>query len=328
MHFIDSSYEIIEQLSGLIGVYKQIEKAARIAYKSEDKITDDSAPRMVEALCKSNHGACLEHGTIYLKITYDISAVGSYSQSGIDKYVKNPYSKVIFDDGCDFRNAYITTNARVIFENGWEDDLQYMCEPTELHEKRITVKFITSIGICREILRHRRFSFLNESTRYCNYSKGKFNSELTFIIPQWIYSCRDEIASYIDPLTGLYRGWLIEESGEQLVNSLSCIDRTVASWEDNLLRCEKDYNYFVSTDEGYILKPEEARGILPLDLKSELIVTGFVSDWVHFFRLRSHVAATGKPHPDVQKLADNLMQEFIDRGYCTYENITENKENN
>lgn len=158
MHFIDSSYEIIEQLSGLIGVYKQIEKAARIAYKSEDKITDDSAPRMVEALCKSNHGACLEHGTIYLKITYDILAVGSYSQSGIDKYVKNPYSKVIFDDGCDFRNAYITTNARVIFENGWEDDLQYMCEPTELHEKRITVKFIISIGIVREILRHRRFN--------------------------------------------------------------------------------------------------------------------------------------------------------------------------
>jgi len=80
--------------------------------------------------------------------------------------------------------VYITTNARVIFENGWEDDLQYMCEPTEFHEKRITVKFITSIGICREILRHRHMSFLNESTRYCNYSKGKFNSELTFIIPQ------------------------------------------------------------------------------------------------------------------------------------------------
>lgn len=79
--------------------------------------------------------------------------------------------------------AYITTNARVIFENGWEDDLKYMCEPTEFHEKRVTVKFITSIIIVREILRHRHFSFLNESTRYCNYAKGKFNSELTFIKP-------------------------------------------------------------------------------------------------------------------------------------------------
>ena len=158
MKFINSKFKIIEQSQDLIGVYKQIEKAARTAYKSEDKITDGSAQKMVEQLCKSNHGACLEHGTIYLKITYDISAVGSYNQSGIDKYVKNPYSKVMFDDGCDFRNAYITTNARVIFENGWEDDLQYMCEPTEFHEKRITVKFTTSIGIGREILRHRRFN--------------------------------------------------------------------------------------------------------------------------------------------------------------------------
>lgn len=158
MRFIDSSYEIIEQTPDLIGVYKQIEKAARTAYKSEDKITEGSAQKMVESLCKSSHGACLEHGTIYLKITFDMSAIGSYHHSGIDKYVNNPYSKVIFDDGCDFRTAYITTNARVIFENGWEDDLQYMCKPKELHEKRITVKFITSIGIVREIIRHRRFN--------------------------------------------------------------------------------------------------------------------------------------------------------------------------
>ena len=321
MRFIDSSYEIIEQAPDLMGVYKQIEKAARTAYKSEDKITDDSAPRMVEALCKSNHGACLEHGAIYLKITYDISAVGSYSQSGIDKYVKNPYSEVIFDDGCDFRNAYITTNARVIFENGWEDDLQYMCEPTEIHEKRIAVKFTTSIGIVREILRHRKFSFLNESTRYCNYSKDKFGNELTYIIPQWIYNLRNERAQYVDSQTGEPRSWLLDKHGEDLIDHLVCIDRSASTWWHNLIRAQDDYNYLISTDEGYTLKPEEARGILPLDLKSELVVTGFVEDWIHFFRLRSHIAATGKPHPDIQKLADRLMQEFIDKGYCTYEQI-------
>ena len=217
--------------------------------------------------------------------------------------------------------AYITTNARVIFENGWEDDLQYMCEPTEFHEKRITVKFITSIGICREILRHRRMSFLNESTRYCNYSKGKFNSELTFIIPQWIYDVQAERSSYPDPLTHDSREWLMNEHGENLIECLCCFDRSVSSWWECLNRIEDDYNYLTTTDEGYQLKAQEARGILPLDLKSELIVTGFVSDWIHFFRLRSHVAATGKPHPDIQKLADPLMQEFIDRGYCTYEEI-------
>ena len=266
---------------------------------------------MVEALCKSSHGACLEHGTIYLKIPFL-----SDTQSLIYLYVDNPYSICnIYHD-----YAYITTNARVIFENGWEDDLQYMCEPTEFHEKRITVKFTTSIGIVREILRHRHFSFLNESTRYCNYSKGKFNEELTFIIPQWIYDCRDAWA----PTTkwpGEKLDYLYDYSGEKLVHHLTAIDRTVAAYCDLFEKIESEYLFDVTEPDGYKLKPEEARGMLPLDLKSELIVTGFVSDWIHFFRLRSHIAATGKPHPDIQRLADPLMQEFIDKNYCTDEQI-------
>ena len=285
MKLIDSSYEIIEQPSGLMGVYKQIEKAARTAYKSEDKITDDSAPRMVEALCKSNHGACLEHGTIYLdfpeNIAYEVWSV----------YEENPYCKVVdgpYDINKNTRHSYVTTNARVIFENGWQDDLKYMCDPTENHEKRITVKFIASIGVVREILRHRKFSFLNESTRYCNYSKNKFGNELTFIIPEW---------------------------AKKITNDF---DGAYHFWKNSLKEAEWNYTLLINECE---LKAEEARGVLPLDLKSELIVTGFVEDWVHFFRLRSHIAATGKPHPDIQKLADPLMQEFIDRGYCTYEDI-------
>lgn len=320
MRLIDPSYEIIPQEESLLGVYKQIERAARTAYKSEDKIAEGSAQRMVEALCKSNHGAALEHGTIYLKKRFDVSAIGSYRKNGIQKYDLDPYSKVVCDDHMDLCNAYITTNARVIFENGWEDDLQYMCKPTEFHEKRITVKFTTSMGIVREILRHRHFSFLNESTRYCNYSKGKFNEELTFIIPQWIYDCRDEWAPTTKwPEEKL--DYLYDYSGEKLVHHLTAIDRTVSAYCDILEDIEREYLFDVTEPDGYKLKPEEARGILPLDLKSELIVTGFVSDWIHFFRLRSHIAATGKPHPDIQKLADPLMQEFIDRGYCTYEEI-------
>ena len=338
MKLIDSSYEIIEQAPGLKGVYKQIEKAARTAYKSEDKITDDSAPRMVEALCKSNHGACLEHGTIYLKcddIGPDEYGKVNYMFPIKGRYSSNPYSKVIYnhwDQTPDLTQRefckkiprstmYITTNARVIFENGWEDDLQYMCEPTEFHKKRITVKFTTSIGIVREILRHRKFSFLNESTRYCNYSKDKFGNELTYIIPQWIYDLRNERAQYVDSQTGEPRSWLLDKHGEDLIDHLACIDRSASTWWHNLMRAQDDYNYLISTDEGYTLRPEEARGILPLDLKSELVVTGFVEDWIHFFRLRSHIAVTGKPHPDIQKLADGLMQEFIDKGYCTYEQI-------
>lgn len=319
MRLIDPSYEIIPQEEGLLGVYKQIEKAARTAYKSEDKIAEGSAQRMVESLCKLNHGAALEHGTIYLAIPDRADTASTY-----DKYCYNQYSCVvqIYDIASDgYGTVYVTSNARVIFENGWEDDLQYMCEPTEFHEKRITVKFTTSIGIVREILRHRRFSFLNESTRYCNYGKDKFESELTFIIPRWIYDLQAEEASYPNPCDHSSQAWLMDEHGEDLIKDLICMDRTASSWWDAMTRAEEDYMYFITTDEGYKLRPEEARGILPLDLKSELIVTGFVSDWIHFFRLRSHIAATGKPHPDIQILADPLMQEFIDRGYCTYEEI-------
>ena len=315
MKLIDSSYEIIEQEPNLLGVYKQIELAARTAYKSENKICDGSAERMVESLCKSNHGAALEHGTIYLQIPYEnIGAALHYQMS--------PYSK------CSTHNGfyYATTNARVIFEHNWQDDLKYMCEPTEWHEKRITVKFISSIGVTREILRHRKFSFLNESTRYCNYSKDKFGNELTFIIPEWIYDVQAEEASYYDLDTGYRKDWLMAIHGQTLVNHLSCEDRHVATWVDNLRKCENDYLYLTGDNDGYQLKPEEARGILPLDLKSELIVTGFISDWVHFFRLRSFIAATGKPHPDIQKLADHLLSDFEDRGYIDFDEV-KNEEN-
>lgn len=320
MRFIDSNVEIIEQEPGLLGIYKQIEKAARLSYKSEDKITEVSAKSMVETLIKNKHFACLEHGTIYLRIPLDDNENGIY----FDRYYFNPYS-ILIDEGHDeFDDAlYITTNARVLVENGWLDDLKYMCEPTEYHAKRISVKFTTSIGITRELIRHRAFSFMNESTRFCNYSKGKFGSELTFVIPEWIYDVQSELSRDVRWPTYEKKTDLLELTGQNLIDALSCEDRGVAAWVDCLERIEVDYMYLTQIDEHYLLKAQEARGILPMDTKSEIIMTGFVEDWIHFFRLRSYIAATGKPHPDIQKLADMLMQEFIDNGYCTYEQIKE-----
>jgi thymidylate synthase (FAD) len=314
MRFIDSSVEIIEQEPGILGVYKQIERAARLSYKSEDRITEDSAKKMVDTLVKNKHLACLEHGTIYLEVP--MNQLGARINS---KYVSNKYSTS--RNSFDCYTFCITTNARVLVENGWLDDLQYMFNPTEYHKKRISVKFTTSIGITRELIRHRAFSFMNESTRYCNYSKGKFNSELTFIIPRWIYDLQAEEASYPNPCDHSSQAWLMNEHGEDLIKDLICMDRTASSWWECLKRIEEDYNYLTTTDEGYQLKAQEARGILPMDTKSEIIMTGFVDDWLHFFALRSYIAATGKPHPDIQKLADELLQEFLDRGYITDKDI-------
>ena len=144
MKLIKLSFRIWEQSVGLEGVYKQIEKVGRVCYKSEDKITEDSAKPFVDRMIKSGHGAMLEHGTVYLYIRRE----GNESLE-VDRYLLNPYSKVVFSQSPNSRDMeiYITTNLRVLVENGWLDDLQYICEPTEYHERRVTVHFVCDRGV-------------------------------------------------------------------------------------------------------------------------------------------------------------------------------------
>lgn len=158
MKLIKPSFEIREQPSGLEGVYKQIEGAGRVCYKSEDKIAEDSAKPFVDRMIKSGHGAMLEHGTVYLKVFNVIE-----NSELIDKYKSNKYSVV--KEGTEVYNCHgdilyggckcITTNYRVLVENGWLDDLKYICKPTEFHEKRITVHFVCDRGVSHEFVRHK-----------------------------------------------------------------------------------------------------------------------------------------------------------------------------
>lgn len=159
MKLIQSEAKYIPQENGLEGIYKQIELAGRTCYKSEDKITEDSAKEFVDRMIKSKHYAMLEHGTVYLERDVDYSDADYNTFEAL--YEKKPYSKVTFDGGV----CYVTTNLRVLIENGWIEDLKYLCEPTEYHEKRYTFKFTTDQGVLREITRHRVFSFAVESTR-------------------------------------------------------------------------------------------------------------------------------------------------------------------
>lgn len=158
MKLIKPSFEIWDQPAGLEGVYKQIERVGRVCYKSEDKITEDSAKPFVDRMIKSGHGAMLEHGTVYLKVFNVIE-----NSELIDKYKSNKYSVV--KEGTEVYNCHgdilygsckcITTNYRVLAENGWLDDLKYICEPTEFHEKRITVHFVCDRGVSHEFVRHK-----------------------------------------------------------------------------------------------------------------------------------------------------------------------------
>ena len=158
MKLIESKAEYIPQEEGLEGIYKQIEIAGRTAYHSQDKITPDSAKDFVDRMIKSKHGAALEHGTVYLYFSY------KENEEAWIKYTRCPYSKVIpkynHTEGNPhnefyFFDRYVTTNYRVLVENNWLDDLQYICEPTEYHEKRYTFRMLTSIGVTRELNRHK-----------------------------------------------------------------------------------------------------------------------------------------------------------------------------
>lgn len=131
-------------------------------YKSEDRITEDSAEKFVNMIKDKQHTAMLEHGTVYLYIHKD----HAYNVIGdnwvTEQYLSNSYSVINIDS---YGNYHITTNYRALYENDWLDDLKYLCEPTEYHEKRITVKFICDRGVSHEFVRHRVFSFAQESTR-------------------------------------------------------------------------------------------------------------------------------------------------------------------
>lgn len=144
MKLIKPSFEIWEQEPGLEGIYKQIERCGRVCYKSEDKITEDSAKPFVDRITNSGHTSVLEHGTVYLVIPYN--PFSNTAQPHM-KYRNNKYSIIHNDMSTNTDWAFITTNMRVLVENNWLDDLKYLCEPTDFHEKRVTVRFICDRGV-------------------------------------------------------------------------------------------------------------------------------------------------------------------------------------
>ena len=161
------SVEIWEQGNTLEDMWTHIARCTRVCYQSTPKENGETDEEFVKRVILRNiadmntlscnfeklHGAMLEHGTVYLFYPWvDDTPVGL--PHVVKHYCNNPYSKenYIYGTKC---GSYITTNLRVIYENGWLDDLKYICAPTEYHAKRVTVSFTTNIGVSREFNRHR-----------------------------------------------------------------------------------------------------------------------------------------------------------------------------
>lgn len=290
MKLVKPEFQIIEPTGYTIDdIYKSIELAGRVSHKSEDKITETSAKDFVGRMLNMKHLATCEFGTIYLTERWRGTCL-------LSKYQGNPYTIINEKNFNGETWRFITTNYRTLIENNWLDDLKYLCEPTEYHHKRYTVKFICDRAIANEIVRHRKFSFLQESTRYCNYSKGKFNGELTFIQPIWTYHQED----------GDY-GTLGNPKRKNVGNK----DGVFFDFIKSLQYAE--HYYLTLVKQGW--KAEEARNVLPLSLKTELYMCGFTEDWKNFFKLRSKKYGVGNPHPQADELATPLYEEFIKRGY-------------
>lgn len=319
MRLLNQSCEAFVQEPGLDGIYKQIERAGRTCYKSTDKITPESAKPFVDRMIASKHYAMLEHGTVYLTITY--SPENKEDRQLLGKYWGNPYTKVFSKilKSSDLNKplseqkigetikvtkaiAYITTNLRVIAENNLWNDLKYLCEPTEHHKKRYTLSCTTALHCYKDLTRHRVFSFAIESTRYCNYSKDKFGSELSFIIPTWCNIPAGEYPCHIDEEANfVLEGTTFKQLGISGANKIFMINCGIV-----------EHNY--KTLIEYEWQAQQAAEVLPQCVKGDMIITGFEDDWKHLLDLR-YYGTTGAPHPMVKELATLMKEELEKLGF-------------
>lgn len=250
MKIIHASYEIMDKVMtpgwNAKDIYKKIERAGRTCYKSEDKITEDSAEKFVRAMVKSGHEAMLEHAAM-------------------------------------------------------------------------TVKFIVDRGISHELVRHRVASFAQESSRYCDYSKGKFGNEITVIEPVFFMDIPEEERAFTRKTLDIGVTFT-PEIDDFLKNKVTNRHRMYARWYE---ACEyAEHNYFMMLKFG--AKPEEARSVLPTSLKTEVVMTANMREWRHFLKLRA-AETTGKVHPQMLEVTVPLLKELQEILPALFEDIEKKK---
>lgn len=300
MKLIKQSFEILEQKDFTIkGIKQFIERCARVSYKSEDRMTDTSYEKFVNMLESRGHDRPLEFGTVHLKmILPDFQAfIHSLLTIGMlnNIWIKHAYKGDVI---------YITTNYRYYLDiiKYFPNVKKYLTEEdNEYYPKRYTVHMILDRGVMDEFRTHVGLSHLAESTRYCNYSKDKFNNEVTFVIPSWMDF----------PEISIDLGNYDKTSVRSKDGNVHIIDTKPPYVEGDFIRslCEAESNYLSIVRNGWT--PQQARSVLPLGIKSELISCGFEDAWKNFFYRRDAKDA----HPMAREIAKPMHKEFIERGF-------------
>ena len=308
MKIIKPSFEIWERDERRGGL-AIIERAGRVCYKSELGTSPESAENFTRGIIKRHHNSVLEHGDMIFEVNNDIYEIVRHTLNAImDAGEHVPMLNMtriggrcivsgnirawreLFAIGEPVSLAFIGFFDPVYvtgFGFSYED---YVGKPTrdvrqifykDLHERnerlvhlRQTVKFTCDRGVSHEFVRHRVMSFSQESTRYCNYSQDRFGNEITVIEP-----------CYLEKGTSAYNAW-----------------RGMCEMAEDA--------YFAETGIG--LLPQEARAVLVNSTKTELVMTGNLRAWNHFFDLRA-IQTTGPAHPQAVELAQPLMKEMVKR---------------
>lgn len=300
MKLIKQSFEILEQKDfSLVGIKKFIERCGRVCYKSENRITDTSYEKFVNMLESRGHDRPLEFGTVHLKLT--VNALSLFQETVMtSKIFNNQWIKWNIEESPEDYEyyAYMTTNYRyylaLLNEAPWLPE--YLdSNDNEFYPKRYTVHFIISRGIMDEFRTHVGLSHLAESTRYCNYSKDKFGKEIIYIIPSWVNIEPQSITT--DSFgTPLKLGGI--EKYSDFLHGLGAAEKT----------------YFRLLNNGWT--PQQARSVLPLGIKSELISCGFEDMWDNFFMRRCAKDA----HPMAREIAIKVRDKFNELRNETKEN--------
>lgn len=315
MKFVEDEVKYIEQKPGIDGMFKMMEQAARICYKTEDRIGEGTAEKIINStIIPSGHTSVLEFGTVYLK--FNIFQIGKYLKYVFDRYSRVKWNKL---------NMYVTTTYRTIMQGGykcpidsiehnfnkdWKKDLEYWSEPTKYHHKRYCFHFVMDRVGSQSVMRHRGIwgiSYAQESTRFVNYNRDKFNKNIMFSLPSKFYELieifnTEEIIKRTWPkhTSLVMNDWSVDE---KLSFLRTCSDEWNI-YEKALKHAEK--SYMMLSDCGW--KPQDARGVLNLDIKTEFMMCAYEEDWKIwlFRRLDKHA------HPHIIMFA-KMVKDIFDK---------------
>lgn len=296
----------------LDAIWKHIARCARVCYQSTPKNNGETDYGfLVRTLFRGNdvgnqsyntkdiikcHLSVCEHGTVHLK--YPLFLPRAVAQ--VTRFIHNQYSRTREHEGY----IYVTTNMRVLIEHNWMDELEFIDTTPNCpyYVPRHTICFITDIGASRELNRHRVNSISEESTRYCAYDKGKFGNGITVAKLPWIPDV-DHTDEGHDYNEGFFNDNEVFDNNvieEQYTDNWTAVD-----WFFYGLQvC--DLVYRKTRELGWTA--QQAREILPLNTKTQVVHTAFVDDWEHWIKLRSN-EISGKVHPMMSELAKQLVKQ-------------------